>query len=76
MRLSLIGFVVVVLAIADLARSSAAAQGTHSRVDYGPSCVCEFGYGGNACATAIACGVEGGHCSKPCTPPQDNQAVH
>lgn len=76
MRFSLVGFVIVVLAVVDLARSAAAAQVTHSKIDYGPSCTCEFGYGGNACVTAIACGIEGGHCTKSCIPPQDNQAIH
>jgi hypothetical protein len=76
MRFLLIGSVVIIFAGVDLARSSAAAQRAHSKADYGPSCVCEFGYGGTACATAIACGIEGGRCSKSCVPPQDNQAVH
>jgi len=73
MRISFVSFVII-LALTGLAR--AAAQGTRSKIDYGPNCVCEFGYGGNACATVIACGIEGGRCSKACVPPQDNQAVH
>jgi hypothetical protein len=76
MRFSLICFAIIFLAVTDLARSAAAAQGARSKIDYGPSCVCEFGYGGNACAAAIACGIEGGHCTKVCVPPQDSQAVH
>ena len=76
MRFVFISSAMIVLALLDLAPSSVSAQGRSTKVDYGPSCVCQFGYGGNACATKIACGIEGGHCTQSCVPPQDNQAVH
>jgi hypothetical protein len=76
MRLSLAGFIIIALALGGLASSAVGAQSTRTKVDYGPTCACEFGYGGNACVAAIACGIEGGRCSKPCVPPEDNQAAH
>ena len=57
MRLSLIGFIAIALGLACLVPSAVAAQSTRTKIDYGPTCVCQFGYG-NACATAIACGIE------------------
>jgi hypothetical protein len=68
--------VIIVIAALALTGASAAAQGAHSKVNYGPTCECQFGYGGNACVAAIACGIEGGHCAKSCEPPQDTQAIH
>jgi hypothetical protein len=75
MRFLFICSAIIVLALLDLA-SSVFAQSKSTKVDYGASCVCQFGYGGNACATKIACGIEGGHCTQSCVPPQDNQAIH
>jgi hypothetical protein len=47
-----------------------------AKVDYGPKCECHFGYGGNACVIALACGQEGGRCAKSCVIPPDDQSVH
>jgi hypothetical protein len=77
MRFSLIGSVTIVLALTSLAPSTVAAQrANNTKVDYGPKCVCQFGYGGNGCVAAIACGIEGGRCSKSCIPQDDSQSAH
>ncbi len=47
-----------------------------AKVDYGPKCECHFGYGGNACVIALACGQEGGRCAKSCIIPPDDQSTH
>lgn len=47
-----------------------------TKIDYGPKCNCQFGYGGNACVIALACGQEGGRCTKSCVIPSDDQSVH
>jgi len=44
--------------------------------DYGPKCECHFGYGGNACVIALACGQEGGRCAKSCVLLPDDQSTH
>jgi len=76
MRFSFIGSVIIVLALVGMAPSSVAAQSARTKTNYGPTCVCLFGYGTNGCVVALACEGEGGHCSKSCVPPDDNQAVH
>ena len=47
-----------------------------AKVDYGPKCECHFGYGGNACVIALACGQEGGRCAKSCVSLPDDQSIH
>ena len=47
-----------------------------TKADYGPKCQCQFGYGGNACVIALACGQEGGHCAKSCVTSPDDQSIH
>jgi hypothetical protein len=76
MRRLIIGAALIALILVGLAPNSAIAQRATTKVNYGPTCICQFGYGGNACVAAIACGIEGGRCSKPCAPPNDSQAVH
>jgi hypothetical protein len=62
MRLSFIGPIMIVLALAGLAPSSAAAQhGRYSR------CLCHYGYG-NVCSVVVSCYDRGGRCRGPCAP--------
>jgi hypothetical protein len=62
MRLSIVGPVIIVLALAGLASSSAAAQNSrYSR------CLCHYGYG-NVCSVAVSCYDRGGRCMGPCGP--------
>jgi hypothetical protein len=58
------------------ANPSMALAQKRTTTDYGPKCECHFGYGGNACVIALACGQEGGRCAKSCVPPPDDQSVH
>jgi hypothetical protein len=70
MRLSFIGSVMIILALAGLAPSSAVAQNdTNGRYLYS-KCICRFGYGGNLCVPAVACADEGGRCVRSCGPPR------
>ena len=67
MRLSLIGFVVIVLA--GLTPALAASQNATMRGHYHyATCSCHFGYGGGACVADVACASEGGRCSASCGP--------
>jgi hypothetical protein len=60
MRLSLVGLALIVLALAGLAPSSAAAQ-RYSK------CLCHYGYG-DVCSVAVSCYDRGGRCRGPCGP--------
>jgi hypothetical protein len=62
MRLSFVGFVMIVLALAGLAPSSVAAQNArYSR------CICHYGYG-DVCSVAVSCYDRGGRCRGRCGP--------
>jgi hypothetical protein len=71
MRLSLIGSVMIVLALASLGPAYADAQKTKVSTNY-PSCNCRFGYG-SSCAPAVSCATEGGRCSGSCTSPPESK---
>jgi hypothetical protein len=60
MRLSVVGLALIVMALAGLAPSSAAAQ-RYSK------CLCQFGYG-NVCSEAVSCYEQGGRCRGSCGP--------
>jgi len=65
----------LLIAIIGATPGTALAQG-RTKTDYGPKCECHFGYGGNACVIALACGQEGGRCAKSCVTPPDDQSIH
>jgi hypothetical protein len=68
MRFSFVGSVMIVLALAGLAPSSAAAQNdTNGGYRYS-KCICHFGYGGSRCVPAVSCADEGGRCVRSCGP--------
>lgn len=75
-RVSLITLLGCILVLVNLAPLSAAAQNSRRKTEFGPTCICQFGYGGKACVPAASCSAEGGRCAKPCDMPPDNQAVH
>lgn len=73
MRVFLPSLIVIIVVSAIFSQTLAQKQ---TKIDYGPKCSCQFGYGGNACVVALACGQEGGRCTKPCVVPSDDQSIH
>ena len=68
MRLILMCSAMIVLALPVLTAFPASAQKAEVKERYHyTTCSCRFGYGGS-CVSALACTIEGGRCSGPCTP--------